>query len=110
MTPASSGPKVRGHHLVHGETGVIEHGLIRIQIAPIRSQDHDGLGDGIDDPSQLLFVLPDPLCRPLMRDGNRGQRSHLFKDRQVMRTRATGLAIVHGKCSDHFAFGGEDRR
>src|SRR5919201_1678427 len=57
--------KVCSHHLVQGETGVSEHGLIRIQIAPIRSQDDDGLGDGIDDPSQLLFVLPESLFRLL---------------------------------------------
>ncbi len=102
--------KVRGHHLLQGETGVREHGLIRVRIAPIRSQDHDGLGDGIDDPSQLLFVLPDPLCRPLMRDGHHGQSSHLFKDIQVMRTWAAGLASVDREGAQHLAFGGHDRR
>ena len=59
------GTKVRGHHLVQGETGVREHGLIRRQIVPIRSQDHAGLGDGIDDPSQLLCVVPESLLRLL---------------------------------------------
>jgi hypothetical protein len=59
------GPKVRGHHLVQGETDVREDGLIRTQSAPIRSEDNDSLGDGVDDPTQLLFVVPESRFRLL---------------------------------------------
>ena len=55
------GPKVRSHHRVQREPRVREHGLIRIQRAPIRPQDDDGLRDGIDDLAQLLFIVPELL-------------------------------------------------
>src|ERR1700730_1964829 len=49
---------VRRHHLLHGEAGIVEHRLVCVEKRTIRFQDVDGVWDGIDDSSKLLFVLP----------------------------------------------------
>src|SRR6185295_566661 len=57
--------EVRGRHLLHRESGVLEKGTVRVQDSCIRPQDVDGLGYGVDDAAQLLFVLPKPRFSPL---------------------------------------------
>jgi len=49
---------VRRHHLFHCEAGIVKHRLICIEKRTIRFQHVDGVRDCVDDPSKLLFVLP----------------------------------------------------
>src|SRR5262245_49706664 len=98
--------KVRGPHLIQGETGVIEHGLIRVQSVPIRSEDNDGLGDGIDDLSELLFILPQLLRRTRLLNGHGRQMRHLVDEVLLVRSRAPGFACVEREGAQYFSLAG----
>ena len=58
-------PKVLSLNLFATETGVVEHCLIGIERFSRGSQDDDLLGDGIDDPPNLMLVSLMPLFRSL---------------------------------------------
>ena len=59
---------------------------------------------------EISFTLPPGRFRQLPLDRDARKMSNVFDRILLTRTRAPRLAIVHGKRSDHFAFGGEDRR
>ncbi len=59
---------------------------------------------------QIRFALVPGRFRQLTLNGNAREMSNVFNRFLLTRGRGTWLAIVHGKRSDHFAFGGEDRR
>ena len=59
---------------------------------------------------EIRFALASGRFRQFPLDGDAREISNVFNRVLLTRTRATWLAIVHGKRSDHFAFGGEDRR
>src|SRR5215475_11093473 len=58
-------PKVRRHHIFHGEAAEIEYRLICVKSSPIWRQDGDRLGNGVGDLSELHFVLPELFFSPL---------------------------------------------
>src|SRR6266404_2180693 len=58
---------------------------------------------------EIGFALPSGRFRQLTLNGNARQMSNVFDCILLLRARATRLAIVHSKRSDHFSFGGEDR-
>ena len=88
------GPKVGGHHLVQRETRVREHGLIHRQRVPIRSQDDDGLRDGIDDLSQLRFCVLQLGIQVGVFQRNGGLRGQQLQHREPGRGEHVGGQIV----------------
>ena len=58
----------------------------------------------------ILMRLPQRFFGSLAFDGDAGQMSNLFYHVAVPRGRGSGLAIVHGKGSQHSVFPGEYRR
>src|SRR5579863_3722422 len=53
-----SGSKVRGgKYILHGETGVVEHCLVREEWVTLRVQDDNGVGYSIGNPAKLPLVL-----------------------------------------------------
>src|SRR5712692_11936537 len=52
------GTELRCHHLVHRESGVLQHGPVRVEEGSVRPPDDDELGYGVDDAPQLPLVLP----------------------------------------------------
>src|SRR6478752_3414825 len=59
---------------------------------------------------EIGFALASGRFRQLPLDGDAREISNVSNCILLWRTRATRLAIVHGKCSNHIAFGGKDRR
>ena len=59
---------------------------------------------------EIRFALPPGRFRELTFDGDAREMSNVSNCVLLSRTRAAWLTIVHGKRSDHFAFGGKDRR
>jgi hypothetical protein len=53
----NSGAKVRGKYLLHGEAGVVEHRLIRVERVALRVQDDNAVGYSIGNPAKLPLVL-----------------------------------------------------
>ena len=60
MEESRVAPKVRGHHLFHGESRIVEQGPVRVKGSATRAEDDDNLGYGVDDAPQLLLVLSQP--------------------------------------------------
>src|SRR3984893_12170369 len=56
------------------------------------------------------FALAAGRFRQITLDSDAREMSTVFNRVLLKRTRAAWLAIIHGKRSDHFAFGGENRR
>src|SRR6266404_8357487 len=52
-----SGAKVRGKYILHGETGMVEHCLVRVEWVTLRVQDDNGVGYSIGNPAKLPLVL-----------------------------------------------------
>src|SRR4029077_843466 len=59
---------------------------------------------------EIGFTLAPGRFRQLPLDGDAREMSNMLDRVLLTRTRTARLAIVHGKRSDHFTFGGEDRR
>src|SRR6266508_2245742 len=57
--------KVCGHHLIQGETGVIEHGLVRVDRNSVGVLDNNGLRYRICNPAELALVSLQLLLRTL---------------------------------------------
>ncbi len=49
--------KVRGDHVFHGEAGIIEHCLVRVDRSAVRVLDNNGLGYGVGNPAKLALVF-----------------------------------------------------
>src|SRR5713101_1873734 len=101
--------KVRGHHLVHRETGVIQHCPIHVESIPIRPQDDDDLQYGINDLSQLSFRLLDLLECLLERrlgsfslDRDDGDVSRPLKQPKITAAGASDFGVVQAKGSENF--------
>src|SRR5882672_7693038 len=45
--------EIAGQHIGHREPGVVEHRPVGVQDAAVRTQDNDGLSDGIEDLSEF---------------------------------------------------------
>src|ERR1700731_2041545 len=58
-----SGAKVRTEHVLHGEAGIVERCLIRVERMAARVLDDDGLRDSIRNPAKLPLVLKEFLLR-----------------------------------------------
>src|SRR5437660_9017723 len=52
-----SGAKVRGKYILHGETGMVEHCLVRVEWVTLRVQDDNGVGYSIGNPAKLPLLL-----------------------------------------------------
>src|SRR6202049_3477943 len=59
-----SGAKVRGDYVLHGEAGIVEHCLFRVERLAIRVQDDNGLRYSIGNPAKLPLLLKKFLLRP----------------------------------------------
>src|SRR3984893_6578318 len=59
-----SGAKVRGDHVLHGEAGIVEHCLVRVERLALRVQDDNGLRYSIGNPAKLPLLLKEFLLRP----------------------------------------------
>ena len=59
---------------------------------------------------QIRFALAPGHFRQRPLDGNAREMSNVSDRFLLTQSRRAWLAIVHGKRSDHFAFGGKDRR
>ncbi len=57
--------KRRCPHRLDRETGKVERRLIRGHGVPVRVQHDDGLGNGVDHATKLLFVSPELIFSPL---------------------------------------------
>src|ERR1700694_5831765 len=55
---------VRGDYIFQGETGVIEHCLVRVNWRAVRPLDDNGLGYGVGNPAKFPLVLAQLLFRP----------------------------------------------
>src|SRR6185503_18830064 len=49
--------KVRGDYVFHGEAGIIEHCLVRVDRSAVRVQDNNGLGYCVGNPANLALVF-----------------------------------------------------
>src|SRR5580692_6977395 len=58
-----SGAKVRTDHVLHGEAGIVECCLIRVERMAARVLDDNGLGYSIRNPAKLPLVLKEFLLR-----------------------------------------------
>src|SRR6202049_4847106 len=52
-----SGAKVRGDYVLHGEAGIVEHCLVRVERLALRVQDDNGLRYSIGNPAMLPLLL-----------------------------------------------------
>src|SRR5918996_1521946 len=52
--------KVRGDHVFHGETGIVEDCLVRVDRRAVRVLDDNGLGYRVGNPAKVALVLPKP--------------------------------------------------
>src|ERR1700676_3635714 len=59
-----SGAKVRDKYILHGEAGMVEHCLVRVERLAIRVQDDNGLRYSIGNPAKLPLLLKEFLLRP----------------------------------------------
>src|SRR5207244_13107599 len=59
---------------------------------------------------EIGFALAPGRFRQFPLDSDAREMSNVRICVLLQRTGATRLAIVHGKCPDHFSFGGKDRR
>src|SRR6202049_2229436 len=59
-----SGAKVRGDYVLHGEAGIVEHCLVRVERLALRVQDDNGLRYSIGNPAKLPLLLKEFLLRP----------------------------------------------
>src|SRR5260370_22277410 len=59
---------------------------------------------------QISVALAPGPFRQLALNGHAREICNVLDRLLLARARAAWLAIIHGKRSDHFAFGGEDRR
>src|SRR6266404_3054708 len=57
------GAKIRGDHVLHGEPGIVEHCLVRIEHMTPRVLDDNGLGNRIRNAAKLPLVLKEFLIR-----------------------------------------------
>src|SRR2546428_11660269 len=57
--------KIGGNHVLHRETAIVEHGLIRIDRSSVRPLDDNGEGYRIGNSAEFAFVLPQLLFCPL---------------------------------------------
>src|SRR6266581_3625502 len=58
-----SGAKVRGDYVLHGEAGIVEHCLVRVERVALRVQDDNGLRNSIGNPAKLTLLLKEFLLR-----------------------------------------------
>src|SRR5216684_1695833 len=59
-----SGAKVRGDYVLHGEAGIVEHCMVRVERLALRVQDDNGLRYSIGNPAKLPLLLKEFLLRP----------------------------------------------
>src|SRR5258707_11394105 len=59
-----SGAKVRCEYILHGEAGIVEHFLVRVERVALRIQDDNGVGYSIGNSAKLPLVLKEFLLRP----------------------------------------------
>src|SRR5204863_7475270 len=74
---------------------------------------HPGPTPGVAEPlrfREISFALPSGRFCQLALNGDAGEMSNVLDRVLLSRARAPRLAIVHGKRTDHFGFGGKDRR
>src|ERR1700679_3638019 len=55
--------KVRGHYILHGEAGIVEQRLVRVERKAARVEDDNSLGYGIGYAAKLSLVLKEFLLR-----------------------------------------------
>src|ERR1700716_3015705 len=58
-----SGAKVRGDYILHGEAGIVEHCLVRLERVALLVQDDNGLRNSIGNPAKLTLLLNEFLLR-----------------------------------------------
>src|ERR1700737_3788438 len=58
-----AGAKVRGDYIFHGEPGIVEHCLVRVERVALRVQDDNGLRYGIGNLAKLTLLLKEFLLR-----------------------------------------------
>src|ERR1700674_3539176 len=58
-----SGAKVRDKYILHGEAGMVEHCLVRVERLAMRVQDDNGLGYSIGNSAKLPLLLKEFLLR-----------------------------------------------
>src|SRR5437660_12573524 len=57
--------KIGCDHVFHGETAIVEHGLIRVDRSAVRPLDDNGVGYRIGNSAEFAFVLQQLLFCPL---------------------------------------------
>src|SRR2546425_4051839 len=55
--------EVRCEYILHGEAGIVEHCLVRIERVALRVQDDNGLRYSIRNPAKLTLLLKEFLLR-----------------------------------------------